>query len=265
MERGLHMNQREIKVTYIANAGVLITSGQTKIFIDALHSEKTPVFSTLSEPLLSQIVAGEGPFKDVDYLLVTHNHLDHFGVQATSNYLRNNKVKALVVPHDVAEIIRNKMPGEQKNATETIVMQSSYGEIVQLIRDELRIKYFRTVHQGEQFTNVQNYGILLKIAGYTILHLGDGGYEPESLEKMLQGETIDCALLNFPFITLPLGRRIITGVIKPRKIITLHLPTTADDQFNYRKVTAKTISKYEEQLPKVVAFWDPLQEEVLEL
>lgn len=259
------MNQREIKVTYIANAGVLITAGQTKIFIDALHSEKTPVFSTLTEPLLSQIVSGQGSFKDVDYLLFTHIHLEHFGVQATSDYLRNNKVKALVVPQDVAEIIKKKMPGEQENAAETIVMHSSYGEIVQLIRDNLRIKYFRTIHQGDQFINVQNYGFLLKIAGYSILHLGDGGYEPELLEKMLEGEPIDCALLNFPFITLPLGRRIITGVIKPRQIITLHLPSAADDQYNYRTVTAKTISKHAEQLPKVVVLWESLQEEVLEL
>lgn len=257
------MGPVEVKVTYIANAGVMITFGQTKVFIDALHSKKTPIFQTVKEPLLGRIIRGDNGFKDVDYLLFTHTHKDHFGHEAVLAYLRNNKCKALIVPEDAGQIISRATEGESAEQGVINIMNPDYDLKAELEHDNIRIKYFRLNHMGEQYQNVLNYSFLVEIGGFNILHLGDGGFEPVHMQKMLEGEIVHCALLNFPFVTLPRGREIISRIIKPRQIIIIHLPSVEDDQFNYNLITSKTINKYQGILPQTDVFSEPLQEIVL--
>jgi len=214
----------------------------------------------VQEPLLRQIIEGNNVFADVDCVLFTHHHKDHFGLRATLDYLSRNKPQAVIVPEDVALSVQKGTGYEFRIAGTLMVMDASYEYKTELRYNELRIKCFRLLHQGEQYSQVLNYSFLVEMEGIRFLHLGDGGFEAAYLQRMLEGEQVDCALLTFPFVTLPQGREIINRVIKPRQVIVLHLPSAEDDRFGYRQITAKTLAKYRDRLPETVLFLEPLQE-----
>ena len=67
----------EIKVTLSANAGVSIQFDNCRIWVDALHEDKQPGFSAVSQALLSQLLESEA-FSAPDYICVTHDHPDHW-------------------------------------------------------------------------------------------------------------------------------------------------------------------------------------------
>ena len=60
-----------IRVTFVGNSGFLITVGDQEVLIDALFE-------------------GLPPFDDVDLILATHDHPDHFSATLVEQYLQNN-------------------------------------------------------------------------------------------------------------------------------------------------------------------------------
>ena len=66
-----------LDLTNIGNAGFMMQAGGKKVLVDALFEGSTDVLGPSPE-LLSQMMDAHGPFADVDLLMVTHPHGDHF-------------------------------------------------------------------------------------------------------------------------------------------------------------------------------------------
>lgn len=79
----------ELKITYIANAGLLISFSERTILIDGIHLFKPFGFSPVPEKVLNNIIKGEGLYKDMDYILFTHYHNDHFNEKKVNGLLFN--------------------------------------------------------------------------------------------------------------------------------------------------------------------------------
>jgi L-ascorbate metabolism protein UlaG (beta-lactamase superfamily) len=74
------------QITYVANEGFLIQAGGKKVLVDALF-EGTKDYLAPSQELLTRMTEGSGPFADVDILLVTHPHDDHFNPKLVVGFL----------------------------------------------------------------------------------------------------------------------------------------------------------------------------------
>ena len=62
----------QLKVTYIANEGFLISSANKKVLIDALFGSGYSHYLTPSEEIHKKMVNAQPPFNDVDLVLVIH-------------------------------------------------------------------------------------------------------------------------------------------------------------------------------------------------
>src|SRR5690554_2838714 len=89
---------KSIRITLIANAGVFIEYGRYRFLVDALHQEKDHPFSVVGVEKMKELIDGRGPYKDVEYILYTHCHSDHFSRRHTEAYLKNNRIEALFLP-----------------------------------------------------------------------------------------------------------------------------------------------------------------------
>jgi len=96
-----------LDVTYIGNAGFMIQAGGKKVLVDALFEGTTDVLGPLPE-LLVQMMDAHGPFADVDLLLVTHPHADHFNPKLVIEFLRNHALCLLVAHTQVVDRLRNE-------------------------------------------------------------------------------------------------------------------------------------------------------------
>jgi L-ascorbate metabolism protein UlaG (beta-lactamase superfamily) len=78
-----------VEIMYVANEGVLLSTGGKRVLIDGLHREyKT--YPTLPEPYLGQIEKAQAPFDKIDLILVSHAHRDHFDPESVGVHLKNN-------------------------------------------------------------------------------------------------------------------------------------------------------------------------------
>ena len=87
-----------IQVTLAANAGVLLRVRNTSILIDALFADTSSCGP--SPETRERLLCGLPPFDEVDYVLFTHLHQDHFSEDVTREFL--NRVTGLLdylIPH----------------------------------------------------------------------------------------------------------------------------------------------------------------------
>jgi glyoxylase-like metal-dependent hydrolase (beta-lactamase superfamily II) len=94
--------QDPLVLNYVANMGVLLSSGDSKVLIDTLFDKTHPSSRTPAPETIESIMKGEQPFKDVDLVLVTHNHPDHFDAALAVRYLEIRPEPILVAPADAA-------------------------------------------------------------------------------------------------------------------------------------------------------------------
>ena len=84
--------------TLIANAGILLEINGIRFLIDGLHHSSQYPFSPVPQAMLDQMLRGEGPFRDADFLLFTHDHPDHWSPALTQAYLQANRVRRVLLP-----------------------------------------------------------------------------------------------------------------------------------------------------------------------
>lgn len=91
-------NNKGICITLLANAGILLHHNDTSILIDGIHINEGSPFSGLSDQMLSDLIDGKNIFKNIDFILFTHCHTDHFNANYTERFLMNNHVRGLIMP-----------------------------------------------------------------------------------------------------------------------------------------------------------------------
>jgi len=107
---------------------------------------------------------------------------------------------------------------------------------------------------GEESFQCANICYIVELDGIRFLHLGDAEINYDYLKKMLLGEDINIAFINFPYVQIPKGKRIIREVIKPEYMIVFHLPFEEDDKNNYIKNTLKRYEREIENFPATEIF-----------
>ena len=94
------------RVTYVANEGFLIQVGGKKILIDAIFNDTTINFAHVPDTkTLERLENTEAPFDDVDLILVTHKHRDHFEAGPVLRHLASNPDVVLLAPSQAVELL----------------------------------------------------------------------------------------------------------------------------------------------------------------
>lgn len=96
-------NNDSISVTYIANCGFLIEIDNQKIIIDGLFKlghNRYPTPDTSAQKLL---VSNRYPFDNINLILVSHTHEDHFDKEMVLTCMSNNPSAKLICPQQVID------------------------------------------------------------------------------------------------------------------------------------------------------------------
>src|SRR5690606_41337502 len=94
------------KFTYLANEGILVSQGETKILFDPLFDESFGEYRLVPEPMLAALHAGEPPWDGVDAIFVSHHHADHFSPQGVLEFLRVHGDVHLYAPAQAVAALR---------------------------------------------------------------------------------------------------------------------------------------------------------------
>ena len=213
-----------LEITYIANEGVMISSGGKQVLIDGLHREYKPDYAFPPPALLKSLEAASPPYDKLNLILVSHIHLDHFHPQSVGLHLANNPGAVLVSSDQVADGVKKEFADFQK--IESRVIRSTPQWKAKAVHEVagLRLSVLGLRHGSQHFSWIHNLGYLLEIDGKKLLHIGDADLTEENFRSFrLDQERIDVAFIPYWYLLSSGGRSIVRDLIKPRRILAVHI------------------------------------------
>jgi L-ascorbate metabolism protein UlaG (beta-lactamase superfamily) len=209
------------RVRHVANAGMLVTVSGRRLLIDAPIREGVSPYATSSRDERAQLEGALPPYADVDAILITHWHEDHFSADAVAAHLASSPRTVLVSSPEVVDRVRAvapNLPASRFRATLPDPGASAVVDVRGLPVHVLRIRHNPTRRLPEQ-----HVGFLIGGAS-PILHVGDADPKADDFAVMKGLPAVDLACLPFWYVTDEANRRMVADVIRPRRIVAMHVP-----------------------------------------
>jgi L-ascorbate metabolism protein UlaG (beta-lactamase superfamily) len=228
--------RNDLVVTYIANEGFLIRAGAAKVLVDGLFRDDRITFCDVpSKELLGQIEMGLPPFDDIDVVLVTHCHVDHFNASSVLRFLKNHRECTLLCPSQVRTALQNA-PADYAAVQAQVFVPLGEAEVAHDVTvGHIAIRALRLRHgpymvkdengkEYDQHAGVENVGYVVDLSGRRVLHLGDALlYQNQEIVEAVE-TPMDVAFLEGFDITAA-TLEVMSTDVKPEHVVYMHLPT----------------------------------------
>jgi L-ascorbate metabolism protein UlaG (beta-lactamase superfamily) len=220
-----------LTITYIGNEGALISSGDKQVLIDGLHREYKPAYDFPPPALLASLESAKPPYNEVDLVLVSHMHLDHFHPESVGRHLFNNPKAVLVSSQQVVDSVAKEFDGFKEIEARVKRATPEWKNSITFNESGIKLRVLGLRHSGERFVGIQNLGHLIEINGVKLLHIGDADISIENFSSFrLDQEGIDIAFIPFWYLSSDSGRSLVRDHIKPKQVIAVHVsPADASD------------------------------------
>ncbi|HEY7568893.1 MAG TPA: MBL fold metallo-hydrolase [Gemmatimonadaceae bacterium] len=221
---GTGATQSGVSITFLANEGVLLSSGDRQVLIDALFQKYETGYALPADSTRAALERAAAPFNSVDLILVTHRHGDHFHPAPVVRHLLANSGATLVTSKQVIDSLTGRLPAGHgltpRLVARTTVRGSRRREVVAGISVEL----LGLPHGGRRHRNVEHLGYIVDLGGRRVLHVGDTDFDESTFAPFrLDTARIDVALLPLWMVTSAEGKRVIERWIRPRQVIAFHV------------------------------------------
>lgn len=215
----------QVEVRHLGNEGFLLSAGDDKVLIDALYGDGLAGYPVVPADLRRQIETAEGDFADVDLVLASHFHGDHFDADAVVRHLKANPRARFASTPQAVEALTERGVSEATAAAfwpaaETFESYEYSGVKATALR----------FHHGR--SSAQNLGWVIEIGGMTFLHLGDTVVTPDELATLpIDRFAIDVALVPYWYFDSK-GLHPVLDRLEARHLVAMHFPA-ADAPANY--------------------------------
>ena len=232
------------KLIYVSNAGVLLQMNDKKILIDGLCNSDIAMYKGTPQQIYQQVIQSVPPFDNINLMLITHHHSDHFDVDLTCDFLRNSQNTVVVSTSKVISEIRKVL--SDFNDEQLIALNPSVHSIQEVIANGIDIEVISMTHFGNEFSSVDNFAYLIRDR-FSVLHVGDAAAIYENYQGLdLTKKEIDLLIAPFTYISLHSARQIIREYINPQKIAIVHLPHKELDRDGWVDATKKIYNRIKE-------------------
>ena len=193
----------QVRVTYLANHGVLLDGGGTRILIDALFRDGIEPYARHSPTVQEQIETGKVPFDRISLALATHFHLDHWDAGSIARFLRSNPSAEFASTPDATAM----MPSSLRPRVKAVWPSGRLNPAV----ESFRLEHGRT----------QNLGYRVTLGSKVLVHLGDADPSPVNFDALSSIGAADVAMV--PTWWLANAEAIaFLQKWKPKNVIALH-------------------------------------------
>lgn len=217
----------QVEVRYIANSGMLVTVSDRRFLIDAPIRDGIPPYATSSSQERQQLESASAPYADVDAILVTHWHEDHFSPEAVAAHLSHNPRTLFISSPEVVERLRKSAPNLPASQTRAVLPEAGMAEQVDVRGVPVRVLRIR--HNPARRLPEQHVGFLIG-SGTRVLHVGDADPAGDNFTLLKGLPPVDLALLPFWYLLDDANRRFVGESIRPRRILGMHVPPQDADK-----------------------------------
>ncbi|MEA4825228.1 MAG: MBL fold metallo-hydrolase [Clostridium sp.] len=214
-----------MKLTYLKNCGLLVETGKKKLLIDALNMS-TENFDGLTGKEFTDMFFDNSPCYGADYVIVTHNHLDHNDKEMAEEYLDANIKCRYIEPE-------------------------GNGGKEQAIKDgDIEINTFNTVHSGSPEEGLMHWSVLVKDEKHSIFVAGDADSLSDELIEKLKNEKLE-AIFTMPFFIG--GQKGVDALknIGAKHNYIYHIPEEGKDPWSIRPLAKNLFNRYGKEVPNL--------------
>lgn len=219
---------------YIANEGVLVADGDTKIMFDPLFPNTYGQYLLPPEEMKAAMFTGDAPFDGVDAIFISHYHGDHFSPEEIYQLMEAQPGIQLYAPNQAVIAMRSEA-SDSGSAVFDRVNSVSLGfedAPVTFSEDDLLVEAVRIPHSGYPMRMMDVENIAWRVTlndNSTVLHLGDS--DPRDDHFAIDADYWDERSPNmaFPpywFLSTAAGRDILDNRIKALRSVGIHVPDT---------------------------------------
>lgn len=209
-------------VRYVANAGVSVDVEGRRFLIDAVFRDGIAPYAVSTPDERTRIEQAQGPYADVDALLVTHWHDDHFDAAAVAEHLERNPRAVLISSPEVVDLVRPHAPRLAPSRLQALV--PAPGGVATTRVGDVPVRVIRARHNPSRRFPEQHVAFLIGERA-PVLHVGDADPKADNFAA-LQADLPRVALAFLPFWYLsdPAARSMVADVIRPLGIVAIHVP-----------------------------------------
>ncbi|MDD4844128.1 MAG: MBL fold metallo-hydrolase [Anaerotignum sp.] len=242
------MEQKSYAVL-VSNAAVLVVHRGVRILLDGLYKDLGENFTDLPEWAWKLMKKGKGELANVDYLLFSHSHYDHYYTPYFMEYMAANEVRGICFP-PIDDTIG--LAAAEAEFADKIITFDRNKEVI--LEQGIRLKVFTTRHVDKKYYDVPNQCFRLDLDGVKLAFLSDVDYFEEDFIKQ-NDFTADIAFVTPIFYNHPKGRRILREIMKVKETVIYHLPSLEDDRFMYYKMAQRDVEKNAQE-GETVLIWN---------
>ena len=215
------------RVTYLGNEGLLFSDGERKVLFDPFFHNVYGQYQAVPEEIQTSIFNNTPPYDDIDLIVISHAHGDHFSSETVSDYLKKNNNTILVAPDQATEMVI------ENNADLSAQIRSiklEFGDqAVETKLDDIIVHSVRIPHAGwPQRKDISNLVHRVTFAGgRSIIHMGDADPRDEHFAPFAshwQQQASDTAFPPYWFFISPEGPAILQERINAKNSVGIHVP-----------------------------------------
>lgn len=234
---GIAAADAESGVQYLANEGVMVHHGNSKVLFDPLFDNSYNMYQMVPDAMRAAIMAGDAPYDDVDAVFISHYHGDHFSAADVLSMLRVQAELQVYAPMQAVSAMRELAGNEDAGLFSRVTgLDLDYGDApVHIAAGTINIDAVHIPHSGwpNARTEVQNIAFRVTLDGEgTVVHLGDADANPVHFSGAAgywSDPQTDLALPPYWFFASPRGNEVLESIIHARHAIGIHVPAKFAD------------------------------------
>ena len=216
--------QSGVVITFLANEGVMVSSGTSKVLIDAFFLKYERGYAVPADSTQAALQSARAPFNSVNVILVTHRHGDHFHPAPVVAHLRANPRATLLTSQQVIDSLRGHLPQGGALTARLMARTMAPGTRRREVVNGVTVELLGLPHGGSRHRHVEHLGYVVELGGRRVLHVGDTDISEATFAPFrLDTARIDVALLPSWMVLDDDGRRIIQRWIRPRQVVAFHV------------------------------------------
>jgi L-ascorbate metabolism protein UlaG (beta-lactamase superfamily) len=230
-------HDEEGQVHYLANEGLMVAHGETKVLFDPLFNESFGQYRLVPEDMRRDLFAGEPPWDGIDAIFISHYHDDHFSPRDMLQFLRERDGVRLYAPAQAVAALREvSREDEGELFARVTAIALEYGDAPRRIEiPGLFIEGVRIPHSGwpDRQVHVENIAWRITLDDHTtVLHLGDADTKDlhfEKHEEHWDQRRLHMAFPPYWYFLSNEGQRVLKERLRPAHAVGIHVPVTVPE------------------------------------
>ncbi|MBD3850350.1 MAG: MBL fold metallo-hydrolase [Acidobacteria bacterium] len=213
-----------LQITLLGNEGFLVEAGGSTVIVDGLYRGLHGYVAPTDEQRGNRERA-EPPFDEVDLVLVTHNHPDHFDARVVEGFLNANRHAVFVSTPMAVDHLRDEGDRFRSISERVVAVYPAEGESQHLEIDGIGIEVLNLHHGRDRSLPVENIGFVVEMNGASFLHIGDTLATADELAALeLSDRGIDIAFVPYWHLLDSKSAGDYLEVIDATTVVAMHLP-----------------------------------------